>query len=167
MSSSTASQWMPTPPPISRHWDFCWSVASRRRGNHSKGTAIYLPSARTTHRDPFLNITAVARGSTLMAEVLIPFVLEQSHISVDQLPQFRELVAAEPSIPHHLRRLKPVFGVLVGSFDMYVNRFVSFSTEEEEPIAVAAQYSWHVSIIPSDSDTSTANPSVIGLANHR
>src|SRR5438477_11488190 len=71
ISSSTASQWMPIPPPIKRHSFLCSAVAWSKRGNQTSGAEISRPSASTTRRLSLVQLTSTARGST-STKVLIP-----------------------------------------------------------------------------------------------
>src|SRR5437870_2382614 len=50
MSSSTACQWMPTPPPRSSQSALCFADAPTKLGNQARGTTTVRPSERTTRR---------------------------------------------------------------------------------------------------------------------
>ena len=62
------------------------SVASRRRGNHSRGTVSERPSRRWTMKASGMNSTVRARGSALMAEVLMPPFDEERLVLKGQFP---------------------------------------------------------------------------------
>src|SRR4030042_3207921 len=77
ISSSTSSQWMPMPPPIRRQFFLCSLVAFNKRGNQARGAESSRPSARLTCNATVLTDTSTAKGSTFIAKVLMPFLLQQ------------------------------------------------------------------------------------------
>ena len=72
MSSSTSSQWIPTPRPMSRQLARCWGVARRSRGNHANGAETRRPSTRVTINSSSVHATSTASATGLLAKVLIP-----------------------------------------------------------------------------------------------
>src|SRR6185369_17510568 len=70
---------MPTPPPIRRHCFLASAVAANRRGDQDKGTDISRPSASKTRKALSVQLTSTANGSTSMAKVLMPSLLEQNY----------------------------------------------------------------------------------------
>src|SRR2546425_387420 len=72
MSSSTSSQWIPTPRPMSRQLARCLGVARRRRGNHGSGAETRRPSTSVTINSSSVHATSTASATGLLAKVLIP-----------------------------------------------------------------------------------------------
>jgi hypothetical protein len=72
MSSSTSSQWIPMPRPMSRQLALCWGVARRSRGNHANGAETRRPSTRVTINSSSVHATSTASATGLLAKVLIP-----------------------------------------------------------------------------------------------
>ena len=73
MSSSTSSQWIPTPRPIRRQLERCLGEALNSRGNHSSGAETRRASASVTMSSSSVNETSTASATGLLAKVLIPF----------------------------------------------------------------------------------------------
>jgi len=69
MSSSIASQWIPSPPPMSSQPALCRGVASINRGNQARGAETVRPSARTTQRVSSVQDTSTACASLFSAKV--------------------------------------------------------------------------------------------------
>jgi hypothetical protein len=114
ISSSTASQWSPMPPPISSQSARCAGVASRSRGNHARGADTARPSDRVTVSVSPLQEASTARTSMLSAKVCMPFLQEERSVFDDELANFGEL---RPAKPPHLRkrhRLQPILRVPSG-----------------------------------------------------
>ena len=73
MSSSMASQWTPTPPPINSQADRWRGEASASRGNHTRGAETTRPSVNVTESASCEHETSTASASVLSAKVLKPF----------------------------------------------------------------------------------------------
>ena len=87
MSSSSATQEMPIPEPMSLQALRSSGEASRRRGNHSSGAEIVRPSASVTIISMSLNATCVASALGLgVLELFIDFPLQVRLIQTG-LPQ--------------------------------------------------------------------------------
>jgi len=73
MSSSSAGQWMPTPPPISRQFWRSRGVPCARRGYHLIGTDRVRPSRKTTSSILLVTRTSCTRtGVSSIAEEVMP-----------------------------------------------------------------------------------------------
>jgi hypothetical protein len=66
------------PLPIKRQFFLCKSVASLKRGNHSKGAKTSRPSAKTTRRESEEKDKSIIFGSTFTAKIFAPL-LKQSN----------------------------------------------------------------------------------------
>ena len=76
---------MPIPLPMSLQFLLCFGEALLRRGNHSKGTLISLPSDKRTCIIFVSKRTFLATASeALEIEVRIPFFLKEFGIFYDQ-----------------------------------------------------------------------------------
>jgi hypothetical protein len=71
ISSSISSQWIPIPLPIKRQFFLCKSVASRKRGNHSKEVKTSRPSAKTTRRESEEKDKSIILGSTFNVKIFV------------------------------------------------------------------------------------------------
>src|SRR5678815_5827487 len=91
---------MPTPPPISHHFFLSSAVAANRRGDQDKGTDISRPSASKTRKALSVQLTSTANGSTSMAKVLMPSLLEQNYILFNQPTNLAQFTAPK-STPLH------------------------------------------------------------------
>jgi hypothetical protein len=87
-SSSINGQWMPIPLPINLQLPRCSGVARKSLGNHANGTLTCRPSASLATRSSAVKQTSTANGSTLISEMLMPFLLEQSGVLLDNSTQF-------------------------------------------------------------------------------
>src|SRR5262249_43978649 len=83
MSSSTDSQWIPTPRPIGCQDRRCSGVAPRNLGNHWSGAAMVRPSASFTRSSSSVHSTATTRASSLGTEELMPPLQEVLHVLGD------------------------------------------------------------------------------------
>ena len=90
-----------------------------------------------------MQTTSTARGSSLTAEVLIPFLQKQRAILRYEAVQFRQFSAAKSIVGGKADGLQPKFGVAFGLFDMNVGRLAPFVAEEEESIASDSQDGRH------------------------
>ena len=135
MSSSTASQWMPIPPPINRHSFLCSGVAFCNRGDQTSGTEISRPSANTTRRLSSVQLTSTASGSTSTAKVLIPFLQQNIPILFDNLLDFRQLTATEATRLHQRYRAEPELSKFFSLLDVNMRRLMPFQAEEEKSIS--------------------------------
>jgi len=72
MSSSTSSQWIPTPRPMRRQFARCLGVARRSRGNQANGAETRRPSTSVTISSSSVHLTSIASATGLLAKVLIP-----------------------------------------------------------------------------------------------
>src|SRR5262249_48845266 len=96
MSSSIGGQWMPRPPPISRHESRSSVVACARRGYQANGTAMVRPSASSTDRVSSLTATRVARASRAStAEEFIPALQQLLTVLLDQPADLVDVFPAE------------------------------------------------------------------------
>ncbi len=139
MSSSTASQCIPIPPPINRHLFLSSGVAFCNRRDHTNGTEISRPSASTTRKLSSVQLTSTARGSTSTAKVLIPFLHKRFSVLLNNPLYFRQLSATETSRLHQRYRVEPKLGVSFSLLYMNVWRLVSFQAEEEKPVSFDSQ----------------------------
>lgn len=146
ISSSTASQWIPIPPPMKRHSFLCSGVAFCNRGNQTNGTDISRPSASTTRRLSSVQLTSTARGSTSTAKVLIPFLQQRVPILFDNLLHFRQLTTTETARFHERYRVQPEFSKPFTLLDVNMRRLMPFQTEEEKSVSFNSQCYWHHNI---------------------
>jgi hypothetical protein len=86
---------MPTPPPIRRHWFLASTVAAIRRCDQDKGTDISRPSVSKTRKVLSVQLTSTANGSTSMAKVLLPSLLEQTYILFNQPTNLAQFIASK------------------------------------------------------------------------
>src|SRR6266545_2020870 len=87
MSSSSAGQWIPRPPPISRQEFRSSAVPCSRRGYQANGTAMERPSASSTDNVSALTSTPVANASRISTvEELIPALQQLLSMLLDQRP---------------------------------------------------------------------------------
>ncbi len=143
MSSSTSSQWMPTPPPIRRQFRSCFGDARSRRGNHSSGADTVRPSFSATTSESAVKETSTASAAVLLMMVVVPSVDKLITILLNHTAERRKLVAAKSPRLRQFNRLQPEFRILLRPLNMNVSRFMSFTTEKEEPESPRAQYFWH------------------------
>src|SRR5216683_2160658 len=103
---------MPIPRAINRHCWRCSGVASRRRGNHSRGTDTSLPSDKRTVKASSENRTSTAKTlvGLMGAEVFIPFLQEECGILFDQLPELAKFTSIIANSPIEQYRRQPELG---------------------------------------------------------
>src|SRR5437588_9516931 len=97
MSSSSAGQWMPRPPPSSRQDSRSSAEACASRGYQASGAEMVRPSASSTDRVSSLTSTWVASASRVSTtkelipalQQLLPMLLDQLTDSVESLFQKR------------------------------------------------------------------------------
>src|SRR5262249_46960528 len=114
MSSSIASQWSPTPPPIASHCLRCAGVASSRRGNHTKGTDTVRPSSNTTVSESSEHDASTANASAASTETGIPSLQEEFSMLVDEFSNLRQFVASKTSVRRQRHRIEPELRVPAG-----------------------------------------------------
>src|SRR3954451_7516152 len=125
---------MPTPPPMSRHSARASGAASRRRGNHSRGTLISRPSTRRTINASAVQRASTARGSysILAAEELIPALLKE-HVVLDDGPSYLGQLGAAKAVrasePH---RVEPDLGVTLAALDANMSRLPALIAEKKK-----------------------------------
>src|SRR5947208_2563746 len=110
MSSSSAGQWMPCPPAISRHEVRSSAVAWARRGYQASGAAIVRPSVSSTDRVSSLTATPVARAvRPSTAEEFMPALHQMLSVLLDQSPNAVDLLPAEAVTSFQPHGVKPEF----------------------------------------------------------
>ena len=144
ISSSTASQWRPMPPPIRSQSARCLGVASRRRGNHARGAETARPSDRVTVSVSPVQDASTARTSTLSAKVCMPPLQEELPVLDNDLVNLGKLMPAKA--PHVGKRhwLQPILRVPSGVCHMNVRWLAPFHAEEEESVSTNPQQRWHI-----------------------
>jgi len=95
-SSSTSGQWIPSPLPSSSQCLLCSGVASRRRGNHARGTESTRPSARLTTSSSSVQETSWARGLTPASEKAMSAEAYRRERGGNRIPAARPLPARRP-----------------------------------------------------------------------
>src|SRR6476646_9075853 len=96
MSSSSAGQWTPRPPPSSRQEPRSSAEPCASRGYQPNGAAMVRPSASSTDRVSSLTSTWVARASRVStAEELMPALQQLLAMLLDQLADAVDLFPAE------------------------------------------------------------------------
>jgi hypothetical protein len=143
ISSSIASQWSPTPPPIASHRLRCAGVASSRRGNHTKGTDTIRPSSKTTVSESSEHDASTANASLVSTETGIPFLHQEFSTLFHELSNLRQFVAPKTSVRRQRDRIEPELRVPPGVRDVNVRRLAVLQTVEEEPVAADPQQGWH------------------------
>jgi len=76
-----------------------------------------------------------ARGSILTAEVLIPLILKQEAVLLNQVHEGCQLRAPKPCVRRQGDWREPEPGVALGMVDVNVRRLLALVAEEEEPVA--------------------------------
>lgn len=143
MSSSIASQWIPIPPPMNSQSFFCFSVALRSRGNHTKGTDTDRPSSNMTVSSSLEQAASTARASLLVTKVGIPFLHKQISVLFDQLPNDSQLVAAKTAVRCQFDWIKPKFRITTSMCHVYVRRLSILQAIEEEPVTTNPEQHRH------------------------
>src|SRR5438105_15920413 len=96
MSSSSAGQWMPRPPPSSRQDPRSSAEACARRGYQASGAAMVRPSANSTDTVSSLTATRTAKAASVStAEEFIPTLQQLLLMLFDQLADLVDLLPAE------------------------------------------------------------------------
>ena len=131
ISSSIASQWMPTPPPISSQSDRSLGVASASRGNHARGTDTTRPSDNVTDSVSFEHDTSTARASVFSTKVLRPFLQNELSVLRHDSPNLNHLMPAKAPHVSDRYRLEPELRVPSGVSHVDVGRLTPLLAEEE------------------------------------
>src|SRR5947199_6955105 len=122
MSSSSAGQWMPRPPPSSRHDPRSSAEACASRGYQASGAAMVRPSASSTDRVSSLTSTCVARASRVStAEELIPALQQLLTMLLDQLANPVDLFPAEAVAALQSNGVEPELRFAVVTLDVDVS----------------------------------------------
>jgi hypothetical protein len=143
MSSSTSSQWIPTPFPISRHFARCAGVALSNRGNQAKGADTRRPSASVTTSSLDVQITSTASASGLLAKVLIPSEDKLLTVLRNERVKLAPLRSSKTARFCQGHRFQPKLRVAFRLFNVDVTWLSSFSAEKKEPKAANPQNLWH------------------------
>src|SRR5579863_4246408 len=155
MSSSTASQWIPTPPPISSQPALCFAYAPASRGNQAKGTATVRPSERTTRSSSSVHATSMAIASAFSTKVLMPLLQKELLILEDHWADFGQFVTPKAAIVREHYRLKPKLRITPGVSYMDMRRLSSFKTVKEESVTAKPQKRRHQASLPCNLSTWT------------
>jgi len=143
ISSSIFSQWMPTPPEMSRQFFLCAGDADRRRGDHASGTEMIRPSDNVTWSASSVQFTSTASGSTVTTEMLIPLVYNLIPPFFNDLPYLVQLRGVHPARFGEGDWSQPELGIFLRGLDVNVRRFISLKAEKEEAIAILAKNFGH------------------------
>src|SRR5262249_38003925 len=150
ISSSSAGQWMPRPPPSSRHSPCSLTEPCASRGYQASGAAMVRPSASSTERVSSPTSTWASRpwrSSTV--EGFIPAVRYLLPMLLDQLVDAVDFFPAEAATALEPDRVEPEFRLAVVSFDMDVRRLTPIAGIEEEPKWTHAEYGRHATMLPA------------------
>src|SRR6266508_1028284 len=143
MSSSTASQCIPMPPPMDSQSVRCCGVAARSRGNHTKGTETVRPSSSTTINESSEHDTSTANASPLSTEVGIPLLQEEFSILLHELSNCRQFVTAKTTTRRQSHRIEPELRITPSVCHMNVGRLTILQAIEEKPVAADSEQRWH------------------------
>src|SRR5882672_8289280 len=119
MSSSRVGQWMPYPLAIRRQLRRAFGEASRRRGNHSRGTDRIRPSSSVTTRESSVNATVVAIGS-LLTKVAMPLLEEVFGMLARELPDSARFRTCEAPSIDQLYGREPQFRAAIAFLHVHV-----------------------------------------------
>src|SRR6266545_3479276 len=145
MSSSSAGQWMPRPPPISRQEFRSSAVPCSRRGYQASGAAIERPSASSTDSVSALTSTPIANASRISTvEELIPALQQLLPMLLDQRPDLVQFLPAEAVAPLQANGVKPELRLRVVTLDMDVSGFTAVPCVEEKTERPHSEYSRHL-----------------------
>src|SRR5437867_3924995 len=128
---------MPSPRPISSQRPRASAVASRSRGNHSRGTVSERPSSRCTTSASGMNSIVRARASgALTIKDFMPPLQKPEHVIPRQLAHPPQLGRREPARVRQLKRRQPQLRDAIPLADVNVGRLLILVAEEEKPKAL-------------------------------
>jgi hypothetical protein len=121
------------PPPTSRYSLRAAADALRNRGNHSSGTERSWPSASRTCSALSVHRTSTARGSGLIAEVLIPSLLKEHLLLANDPVQLRELAAPKSHVVSQSGWGEPELSGTFRALYMNIRRFLHQRAKRARP----------------------------------
>jgi len=87
--------------------------------------------------------TSTARGSTLIAEELIPLLQKEGLVLFDERVQLRQLATPKTNVARKTDRFDPELGVAFRLFNVDVRRLFALVAEEEEPVTAYSKNRGH------------------------
>jgi hypothetical protein len=143
MSSSTSSQWIPTPLPMRRQLARWAGEAFSSRGNHSSGAETQRASASVTTSASSVKATSTASATGLLAKMLIPSNNKRFAVLLNQIVQVTEFGTPKATRLRKLNGSDPEFCVALGLLDVNVARLHALPAEKEKAVSVNSQHLWH------------------------